>query len=137
MTHGMNTDPSVRETPSELRETPETTRAPALQSSSPQLRVLCTTAQMMKQLPPLPSDGYKVVFCPQGGLDLTTLQPRYHLTTFMQAAVLTDQSTLTLRINGDNKICTVSAVNQEDTPELVQLHQITYKQHEYAMMAYI
>ncbi|KAL3227621.1 hypothetical protein MRX96_048697 [Rhipicephalus microplus] len=48
-----------------------------LQSSSTQLRVLHTTAQKIKQLPPLPLDGFKVVFRSQGGLDLTTLQPRY------------------------------------------------------------
>ncbi|KAL1429321.1 hypothetical protein MTO96_016369 [Rhipicephalus appendiculatus] len=76
VTHGTNADPSVRATPSQLRETPESAGTPALLSSSTQLRVLRTTAQKIKQLPPLPPDGYKVVFRSQGGLDLKTLQPR-------------------------------------------------------------
>ncbi|KAL3253295.1 hypothetical protein MRX96_017562 [Rhipicephalus microplus] len=79
-THGTNADPSVRETLSQSRETPQTATTPGLQSSSTQLRVLHTTAQKIKQLPPLPPDGFKVVFRSQGGLDLTTLQPRYLLT---------------------------------------------------------
>ncbi|KAL1444997.1 hypothetical protein MTO96_045267 [Rhipicephalus appendiculatus] len=56
----------------------------------------------------------------------------------MEAAVLTDSSTLTLRIHPVNNTCTVSAVNQEDTLKLVQLHHhTTYDQLEYAMTAYI
>ncbi|KAH8022687.1 hypothetical protein HPB51_001574 [Rhipicephalus microplus] len=106
-------------------------------SSSTQLRVLHTTAQKIKQLPPLPLDGFKVVFRSQGGLDLTTLQPRYLLTAFMQAAALTDPSTLTLRIHPVNNTCTVSAVNEKDALKLVQLQHITYDKHEYAMTAYI
>ncbi|KAL1437444.1 hypothetical protein MTO96_048932 [Rhipicephalus appendiculatus] len=103
-THGTNADPSVRATPSQLRETPESAGTPALHSSSTQLRVLSTTAQKIKQLPPLPPDGYKVVFRSQGGLDLKTLQPRYLLTARMQGSslacrALTDPSTLTLRIH--------------------------------------
>ncbi|KAH7972233.1 hypothetical protein HPB52_009768 [Rhipicephalus sanguineus] len=136
-THGTNADPSVRETPSQSRETPQTATTPGLHSSSTQLRVLHTTAQKIKQLAPLPPDGYKVVFRSQGGLDLTTLQPRYLLTALMQAAALTDPSTLTLRIHPVNNTCTVSAVNQEDALKLVQLQHITYDQHEYAMTAYI
>ncbi|KAH7968037.1 hypothetical protein HPB52_005454 [Rhipicephalus sanguineus] len=65
------------------------------------------------------------------------LQPRYRLTTLMQAAALTDPSTLTLQIHPVNNACTVSAVNQEDTLKLVQLQYITYDQHEYAVTAYI
>ncbi|KAH8031160.1 hypothetical protein HPB51_013526 [Rhipicephalus microplus] len=84
--HGTNANPSVRETPSQSRETPQTATTPGLQSSSTQLRVLHTTAQKIKELPPLPSDGFKVVFRSQAGLDLTTLQPRYLLTALMQAA---------------------------------------------------
>ncbi|KAH7983163.1 hypothetical protein HPB52_009699 [Rhipicephalus sanguineus] len=136
-THGTNADPSVRETPSQSREPPQTATTPGLHSSSTQLRVLHTTAQKIKQLPPLPPDGYKVVFRSQGGLDFTTLQPRYLLTALMQAAALTDPSTLTLRIHPINNTCTVSAVNQEGVLKLVQLQHITYDQHEYAMMAYI
>ncbi|KAH8024561.1 hypothetical protein HPB51_025480 [Rhipicephalus microplus] len=82
-------------------------------------------------------DGYKVVFSSQGGLDLTTLKPRYPLATLMQAAERTDSSTLTLRIHPVNNTCTVSAVNQEDALKLVQLHQLTYEEHEFAMTAYI
>ncbi|KAL1473854.1 hypothetical protein MTO96_038421 [Rhipicephalus appendiculatus] len=82
-THGTNADPSVRATPSQLRATPESAGTPALHSSSTQLRVLRTTAQKIKQLPPLPPDGYKVVFRSQGGLDLKTLQPRHLLTALM------------------------------------------------------
>lgn len=136
-THGTNADPSVRETPSQSRETPQTATTPGLQSSSTQLRVLHTTAQKIKQLPPLPPDGFKVVFRSQGGLDLTTLQPRYLLTALMQAAALTDPSTLTLRIHPVNNTCTVSAVNEKDALKLVQLQHITYDKHEYAMTAYI
>lgn len=136
-THGTNADPSVRETPSQSRETPQTATTPGLQSSSTQLRVLHTTAQKIKQLPPLPLDGFKVVFRSQGGLDLTTLQPRYLLTALMQAAALTDPSTLTLRIHPVNNTCTVSAVNEKDALKLVQLQHITYDKHEYAMTAYI
>ncbi|KAL1431378.1 hypothetical protein MTO96_014230 [Rhipicephalus appendiculatus] len=136
-THGTNADHSVRATPSQLRETPESAGTPALHSSSTQLRVLRTTAQKIKQLPPLPPDGYKVVFRSQGGLDLKTLQPRHLLTALMQAAALTDPSTLTLRIHPVNNTCTVSAVNQEDALKLVQLEHITYDQHKYAMTAYI
>ncbi|KAL3169658.1 hypothetical protein MRX96_015493 [Rhipicephalus microplus] len=55
----------------------------------------------------------------------------------MQAAELTDPSTLTLRIHSVSNTCTVSVVNQEDALKLVQLYQITYEQHEYAMTAYI
>ncbi|KAL1416267.1 hypothetical protein MTO96_028100 [Rhipicephalus appendiculatus] len=55
----------------------------------------------------------------------------------MQAAALTDPSTLTLRIHPVNNTCTVSAVNQEDALKLVQLQHITYDHHEYAMTAYI
>ncbi|KAH8028096.1 hypothetical protein HPB51_013143 [Rhipicephalus microplus] len=136
-THGTNADPSVRETPNQSRETPQTATTPGLQSSSTQLRVLHTTAQKIKQLPPLPLDGFKVVFRSQGGLDLTTLQPRYLLTALMQAAALTDPSTLTLRIHPVNNTCTVSAVNEKDALKLVQLQHITYDKHEYAMTAYI
>ncbi|KAH8024033.1 hypothetical protein HPB51_020791 [Rhipicephalus microplus] len=128
--HGTNADPSVRETPSQSRETPQTATTPGLQSSSTQLRVLHTTAQKIKQLPPLPPDGFKVVFRSQGGLDLTTLQPRYLLTALMQAAALTDTSTLTLRIHLLNNTCTVSAVNEKDALKLVQLQHITYDKHE-------
>ncbi|KAH8038483.1 hypothetical protein HPB51_001656 [Rhipicephalus microplus] len=78
-----------------------------------------------------------VVFRSQGGLDLTTLQPRYLLTALMQAAALTDPSTLTLRIHPVNNTCTVSAVNEKDALKLVQLQHITYDKHEYAMTAYI
>ncbi|KAL3205065.1 hypothetical protein MRX96_011380 [Rhipicephalus microplus] len=91
----------------------------------------------IKQLPPLPLDGFKVVFRSQGGLDLTTLQPRYLLTALMQAVALTDPSTLTLRIHPVNNTCTVSAVNEKDALKLVQLQHITYDKHEYAMTAYI
>ncbi|KAL3223642.1 hypothetical protein MRX96_027229 [Rhipicephalus microplus] len=91
----------------------------------------------IKQLPPLPPDGFKVVFRSQGGLDLTTLQPRYLLTALMQAAALTDPSTLTLRIHPVNNTCTVSAVNEKDALKLVRLQHITYDKHEYAMTAYI
>ncbi|KAH8028954.1 hypothetical protein HPB51_020881 [Rhipicephalus microplus] len=136
-THGTNADPSVRETPSQSRGTPQTATTPGLQSSSTQLRVLHTTAQKIKQLPPLPPDGFKVVFRSQGGLDFTTVQPRYLLTALMQAAALTDPSTLTLRIHPVNNTCTVSAVNEKDALKLVQLQHITYDQHEYAMTAYI
>ncbi|KAL3210022.1 hypothetical protein MRX96_037501 [Rhipicephalus microplus] len=135
--HGTNADPSVRETPSQSRETPQTATTPGLQSSSTQLRVLHTTAQKIKQLPPLPPDGFKVVFRSQGGLDLTTLQPRYLLTALMQAAALTDPSTPTRRIHPVNNTCTVSAVNEKDALKLVQLQHITYDKHEYAMTAYI
>ncbi|KAH8031276.1 hypothetical protein HPB51_015211 [Rhipicephalus microplus] len=135
--HGTNADPSVRETPSQWRETPQTATTPRLQSSSTQLRVLHTTAQKIKQLPPLPPDGFKVVFRSQGGLDLTTLQPRYLLTALMQAAALTDPSTPTRRIHPVNNTCTVSAVNEKDALKLVQLQHITYDKHEYAMTAYI
>ncbi|KAH8035809.1 hypothetical protein HPB51_008636 [Rhipicephalus microplus] len=135
--HGTNADPSVRETPSQSRETPQTATTPGLQSSSTQLRVLHTTAQKIKQLPPLPPDGFKVVFRSQGGFDLTTLQPRYLLTTLMQAAALTDPSTLTLRIHPVHNTCTVSAVNENDALKLVQLQHIPYDKHEYAMTAYI
>ncbi|KAL3185608.1 hypothetical protein MRX96_028876 [Rhipicephalus microplus] len=72
-----------------------------------------------------------------GGLDLTKLQPRYLLTAMMQAAELTDSSTRALRIHPVNNTCTASVVIQEDALKLVQLHQITYEQYEYAMMAYI
>ncbi|KAH7939036.1 hypothetical protein HPB52_005071 [Rhipicephalus sanguineus] len=75
-THGTNADPSVRESPSQSGETPQTATTPGLHSSLTQLRVLHTTAQKIKQLPPLSPDGYKVVFRSQGGLDLTTLRPR-------------------------------------------------------------
>ncbi|KAH8031162.1 hypothetical protein HPB51_013528 [Rhipicephalus microplus] len=137
-THGTNADPSVRETPSQSRKTPQTATTPGLQSSSTQLRVLHTTAQKIKQqLPPLPLGGFEVVFRSQGGLDLTTLQPRYLLTALMQAAALTDPSTLTLRIHPVNNTCTVSAVNEKDALKLVQLQHITYDKHEYAMTAYI
>ncbi|KAL3189905.1 hypothetical protein MRX96_020247 [Rhipicephalus microplus] len=135
--HGTNADPSVRETPSQSRETPQTATTPGLRSSSTQQRVLHTTAQKIKQLPPLPPDGFKVVFRSQGGLDLTTLQPRYLLTALMQAAALTDPSTLTLRIHPVNNTCTVSAVNEKDALKLVRLQHITYDKHEYAMTAYI
>ncbi|KAL3227628.1 hypothetical protein MRX96_024051 [Rhipicephalus microplus] len=135
--HGTNADPSVRETPSQSRETPQTATTPGLQSSSTQLRVLHTTAQKIKQLPPLPPDGFKVVFCSQGGLDLMTLQPRYLLTALMQAAALTNPSTLTLRIYPVNNTFTVSVVNEKDALKLVQLQHITYDKHEYAMTAYI
>ncbi|KAL3183900.1 hypothetical protein MRX96_033001 [Rhipicephalus microplus] len=107
-----------------------------LQYSSPQLRVLHTTTQKIKKLPPLLPDEYKVVFRFQGG-DLTTQRPRYLLAALMQAAELTDLSTLTLQIQPVNNTCTVSAVNQKEALKLVQLHQITYEQHEYAMTAYI
>ncbi|KAH7955855.1 hypothetical protein HPB52_004555 [Rhipicephalus sanguineus] len=123
-THGTNADPSVRETPSQSRETPQTARTPGLHSSSTQLRVLHTTAQKIKQLPPLPPDGYEVVFRSQGGLDLTILQPRYLLPALMQAAALTDPSTLT-------------SDSAQDALKLVQLQHITYDQYEYAMTAYI
>ncbi|KAL3171883.1 hypothetical protein MRX96_013462 [Rhipicephalus microplus] len=83
-----------------------------------------------------PTD-FKVVFRSQGGLDLTTLQPRCLLTALMQAAALTDPSTLTLRIHPVNNTCTVSAVNEKDALKLVQLQHITYDKHEYAMTAYI
>ncbi|KAH8023161.1 hypothetical protein HPB51_011275 [Rhipicephalus microplus] len=136
-THCTNADPSVRETPSQSRETLEAARAPALQSSSPQLRVLHATAQKIKQLPPLPPDGYEVEFHFQGGLDLTTLQPRSLIAALMQAAELTDPSTLTVRIHPINNTCTNCAANQVDALKLVQLHQITYEQHEYAMTAFI
>ncbi|KAL3211209.1 hypothetical protein MRX96_052078, partial [Rhipicephalus microplus] len=106
-------------------------------SSSTQLRVLHTTAQKIKQLPPLPPDGFKVVFRSQGGFDLTTLQPRYLLTALIQAAALTDPSALTLRIHPVNNTCTVSAVNEKDALKLVQLQHITYDKHEYAMTAYM
>ncbi|KAL3196539.1 hypothetical protein MRX96_053965 [Rhipicephalus microplus] len=95
-THGTNADRSVRETPSKSRETLQTATTPGLQSSSTQLRVLHTTAQRSSNYRPLPLDGFKVVFRSKGGLDLTTLQPRYLLTALMQAAALTDPSTLTL-----------------------------------------
>ncbi|KAH8030567.1 hypothetical protein HPB51_008928 [Rhipicephalus microplus] len=84
----------------------------------------------IKQLPPLPPDGYKVVFCLQGGLYLPTLQPLCLLAAPMQAAELTDPSTPMLRIHPVNNTCTVSAVGQEDALKLVQLHKITYKKHE-------
>ncbi|KAH8038028.1 hypothetical protein HPB51_020678 [Rhipicephalus microplus] len=132
-----NTKRDPRETPSQSRETPQTATTPGLQSSSTQLRVLHTTAQKIKQLTPLPLDGFKVVFRSQGGLPLTTLQPRYLLTALMQAAALTDPSTLTLRIHPVNNTCTVSAVKEKDALKLVQLQHITYDKHEYAMTAYI
>ncbi|KAL3204193.1 hypothetical protein MRX96_041365 [Rhipicephalus microplus] len=136
-THGTNADPSVRKAPSQLWETSEAARAPALQRSSPQLRVLYTTSQKINQLPPLPPHGYKVVFRPQEGLDLQKLQPRYLLATLMQAAELTDPSTLTLQIHPVNNTSTVSAVDQKDALKLVQLHQITHEQLEYAMTTYL
>ncbi|KAL3189899.1 hypothetical protein MRX96_020242 [Rhipicephalus microplus] len=66
-----------------------------------------------------------------------TLQPRYLLATFMHAAELTERSTLTLQIHPVHNTCTVSAVNHEDALKPVQLHQITYEEHEYAMMVCI
>ncbi|KAL1442278.1 hypothetical protein MTO96_046488 [Rhipicephalus appendiculatus] len=50
-THGANADPSVRETPSQSRETPETAGTAALHSSSKQLHVVHSSAQKIKQLP--------------------------------------------------------------------------------------
>ncbi|KAL3191313.1 hypothetical protein MRX96_018721 [Rhipicephalus microplus] len=55
----------------------------------------------------------------------------------MQAAQLTDPSTLTLQINTVNNTCTVTSVNQGDALKLGQLHQITYEQHEFTTTAYI
>ncbi|KAH6922509.1 hypothetical protein HPB50_015179 [Hyalomma asiaticum] len=91
-----NADASLRE---KRTQTQDAATAPTLNSSSTQLRVLRTVAQKIKQLPPLPTEGYKVVFRSQGGLDLTTLQPRNLLNAFMQAAALTETSTLQLRIH--------------------------------------
>ncbi|KAH6928143.1 hypothetical protein HPB50_012194 [Hyalomma asiaticum] len=90
-----------------------------------------------KQLPPLPTEGYKVVVKSQGGLDLTTLVPRNLLSAFMQAAALTETSTLQLRIHPVNNTCTVSVANQDDALKLVQLQKITYDERQYAMTAYI
>ncbi|XP_054932215.2 uncharacterized protein [Dermacentor andersoni] len=136
-TQGSNADPTGQETQSQSLEMRETATTPALHRSSTQLRTLRTAAQKIKQLPALPPDEYKVVFCSQGGLDLTMLQPRYFLTALMQAAALSDPSTLTLLIHLINNTCIVSAANEDDTLKLVQLQHIIYNQLEYAMAAYI
>ncbi|KAL3225763.1 hypothetical protein MRX96_049122, partial [Rhipicephalus microplus] len=107
--HGTNADPSVRETPSQSRETPQTATTPGLQSSSTQLRVLHTTAQRSRDYRPFHPTDLRWCSAPRGGVDLTTLQPRYLLTALMQAAALTDPSTLTLLIHPVNNTCTVSA----------------------------
>ncbi|XP_065285932.1 uncharacterized protein [Dermacentor albipictus] len=65
------------------------------------------------------------------------LQPHYLLTALMQAAALSDPSTLTLQIHPVNNTCIVSAANQNDTLKLVQLQHIIYYQPKYAMAAYI
>ncbi|KAH6922470.1 hypothetical protein HPB50_014414 [Hyalomma asiaticum] len=129
-----NADASLRE---KRTQTQDAATAPALNRSSTQLRVLRTVAQKIKQLLPLPTEGYKVVFRSQGGLYLTTLQPRNLLNAFMQAAALTETPTLQLRIHPVNNTCTVSVANQDDALKLVQLQKITYDERQYAMTAYI
>ncbi|KAH6930338.1 hypothetical protein HPB50_012885 [Hyalomma asiaticum] len=129
-----NADASRRET---RTHTQDAATAPALNSSSTQLCILRTVAQKIKQLPHLPKEGYKVVFWSQGGLELTTLQPRNHLNAFTNAAALTEPSTLQLRIHPVNNTCTVSVANQDDALKLVQLQKTTYDERQYAMAAYI
>ncbi|XP_075538145.1 uncharacterized protein LOC142572725 isoform X2 [Dermacentor variabilis] len=136
-TQGSNADPAIQETQSQSRETQETATTPAVHRSSTQLCALRTAAQKVKQLPALPPDEYTVAFCSQGGLDLTMLQPCYFLTVLMQATALSDPSMLTLRIHPVNNTCIVSAANQDDVLELVQLQHIIYYQLEYAMAAHI
>nr|XP_054925364.1 zinc finger protein ZFP2-like [Dermacentor andersoni] len=77
-----------------------------------------------------------------GGLDLTTLQPRYFLNALMQAAALTNPSKLKLWIHPVNNACIVSQAhtspsNQDDALKLIHLQYIICDRLEYAMAAYV